>query len=167
LPCENQDINPAIKYTKYVNKELALNTTNMTGLEIMQAMEQEVIPYPPIAEIVPMRLTEVDKGRIVFEVKADKRHLNIFGGVHGGFSATVMDTVTCCALHTMLSAGTGYATIDLSVKMLKPVPKEVRLLAVGTIINVSKSLGVSEGILKDEAGKIYVHATATCMLFTN
>ena len=84
-----------------------MNTTNMTGLEIMQAMEQEVIPYPPMTETVPMKFIVVERGRIVFEVKADKRHLNIFGGVHGGFSATVLDTVTGCAVHTMLSAGTG------------------------------------------------------------
>ncbi len=132
----------------------------------MQAMEQGVIPYPPMAETVPMRFIEVEKGRMLFEVKADKRHLNLFGGVHGGFSATVMDTVTGCAIHTMLGVGTGYATIDLSVKMLRPVPKDVLLLAEGTIINISKSLGVSEGTLKDETGKIFVHATATCMLLT-
>jgi len=139
----------------------------MTGLEILQAMKQELIPYPPMAETVPMRFIEVEKGRMVFEVMADERHLNIFGGVHGGFSATVMDTVTGCAVHTMLSAGAGYATIDLSVKMLRPVPKDVRLLAEGAVINISKSLGVSEGTLKDDAGKIFAHATSTCMLLTN
>ncbi len=139
----------------------------MTGLEIMQAMQQEAIPYPPMAETVPMRFKEVEKGRMAFEVKADERHLNIFGGVHGGFSATVMDTVTGCAVHTMLGAGTGYATIDLSVKMLRPVPQDVRLFAEGTVISITKSLGVSEGTLKDETGKIYAHATATCMLLAN
>ncbi len=141
-----------------------MDTSNMTGLEIMQAIEQEVIPYPSMTETVPMRFIVVERGRIVFEVKADKRHLNIFGGVHGGFSATVLDTVTGCVVHTMLSAGTGYATIDLSVKMLRPVPKDVPLLAEGTIISVTKSIGVSEGALKDEAGKLYAHATATCKL---
>ena len=84
--------------------------------------------------------------------------------MHGGFSATVLDTVTGCVIHTMLSAGTGYATIDLSVKMLRPVPKDVTLLGEGNIISVTKSIGVSEGALKDEAGKLYAYATATCKL---
>jgi len=144
-----------------------MDTTKMTGVEIMHAMEQGVLPYPSMTETIPMKFIVVERGRIVFEVKADKRHLNIFGGVHGGFSATVLDTVTGCAVHTMLSAGTGYATIDLSVKMLRPVPKDVPLLAEGTIISVTKSLGVSEGALKNEAGKLYAHATATCMLLAN
>ena len=71
--------------------------------------------------------------------------------------------MTGCVVHSMLSAGTGYATIDFSVKILRPVPKDVSLIAEGTIINISKSLGVSEGALKDEDGKIYAHATATCV----
>ena len=141
-----------------------MNTTNMTGLEVMQAMEKEMIPYPPMTETIPMKFITVEKGKVVLDVKADNRHLNIFGGVHGGFASAVLDTVTGCAVHSMLSAGTGYATIDLSIKMLKPVPKDVCLLAEGKIINISKSLGVSEGTLKDEAGKLYAHATATCML---
>ncbi len=144
-----------------------MDTTHMSGVEIMHAMKQELIPYPSMTETVPMKFIAVEKGRIVFEVKADQRHLNIFGGVHGGFSATVLDTVTGCVVHTMLSAGSGYATIDLSVKMLRPVPKDVPLHVEGTIISVTKSLGVSEGTLKDEEGKPYAHATATCMLLSN
>ena len=138
----------------------------MTGLEMMQAMAEGEIPHPPMAETIPMKFSLAQKGRVVFVVKADKRHLNLFGGVHGGFSATVMDTVTGCAVHTMLDSGVAYATIDLSIKMLRPIPEGIQLLAEGTIVNVSKSLGVSEGTLKDESGKIYVHATATCMILT-
>ena len=67
-----------------------MNVTTMTGLEIMQAMEQEVIPYPSMTEIVPMKFIVMVKGRTVFEVKADERHLNIFGGVLGSFAATVL-----------------------------------------------------------------------------
>jgi len=32
------------------------------------------------------------------------------------------------------------------------------------VINLSGSLGVSEGALKDESGKLYAHATCTCMI---
>jgi len=143
-----------------------MSIKNMTGLEIMQAMVQGVLPHPSIADTMPMKGVLVEKGRIVFEVKADDRHTNPLGGVHGGFAATVMDSVTGCAVHTMLDAGVGYGTIDLNVKMLKPVPRDTTLIAEGKIINLSKSLGVAEGTLKDEAGKLYAHSTATCMIFT-
>ena len=138
----------------------------MNGLENMHAMMQGSVDYPSMAETVPMKCISVEKGRIVFEVKADGRHFNNLGGIHGGFSATVMDTVTGCAIYTMLDAGISYGTIELNVKMLRPVPENVRLLAEGKIVNVSRSLGVAEGTLKDESGKIYAHSTATCMILT-
>jgi len=151
------------RYTK--KKESALSTRDRTGLEIMHAMAQGEIPHPSIAETIPMKCILAEKGKIVFEVKADGRHLNPLGGIHGGFAATVMDSVTGCVVHTMLDAGVGYATVDLNVKMLKPVPRDIMLIAEGLIIKISASLGVSEGTLKDENGKLYAHSTATCMIF--
>lgn len=38
-----------------------MDTINMTGLKIMQAMEQEVIPYPSMTETVPMKFIAVVK----------------------------------------------------------------------------------------------------------
>ncbi len=137
----------------------------MNGLKIMQAMVAGDLPHPSIADTMPMKCTLADRGRVVFEVMADQRHLNPLGGVHGGFAATVMDSVTGCAIHTMLDEGMGYGTIDLHVRMLRPVPRNIQLLAEGTVLNLSRSLGVSEGTLKDSDGKLYAHATASCMLF--
>ena len=136
----------------------------MTGLELMQAMLDGTIPAPSIASTIPMQGVAVESGKVVFRARADARHLNPLGAVHGGFAATVMDTVTGCAVHTLLGAGEGYSTIDLNVKMMRPVPRDVDLVADGNVINISRSLAVSEGTLKDAEGKLYAHATATCML---
>ena len=86
------------------------------------------------------------------------------GGVHGGFAATVMDTVTACAVHSALPAGVSYSTIDLNVKMVRPVPQNQRLIAKGSLMNLSKSLGISEGTLTTEEGKLLATATATCLI---
>jgi len=98
-------------------------------------------------------------------VQADQHHLNPLGGVHGGFAATVLDTVTGCAIHTVLEAGAGYGTIDLNIKMCRPIPQNRPLTAIGQLINTSKNLAISEGKIIDEDGKLYAHATATCMIF--
>ena len=137
---------------------------NMSGLEMMTAMVEGRIPMPSIAMTIPMKGIAVEYGKIIFEATADDRRLNPLGGVHGGFSATVLDSVTGCAVHSTLDPGVGYATIDLNLKMLKAVPMNVSLIAEGRIINISRSLGVSEGSLKDLEGQIYAHATATCMI---
>lgn len=136
----------------------------LTGLELMQGIVDGVFPMPSIAVTIPMKAMEVENGRIVFEATADDRHLNPLGGVHGGFAATVLDSVTGCATHSTLAAAVGYGTVDLNVKMVRPVPKNTPLIAEGRVLNSSRSLVISEGTIKDAAGKLYAHATATCMI---
>jgi uncharacterized protein (TIGR00369 family) len=65
----------------------------------------------------------------------------------------------------MLDKGIGYGTVDLNVKMLRPVPRDVELVAEANVIHVSRSLGVSEGSLKTADGKLVAHATASCFIF--
>lgn len=144
--------------------ENEMNTKEMSGLQIMQAMCDGKIPAPSMSLTIPMTVDHVKEGSVSFTVKADDRHLNPLGGVHGGFAATVLDSVTGCAVFSMLDAGIGYGTIDLNVKMCRPIPKDKELYAYGKIINMSKSLGIAEGKIVDENDKIYAHATATCMI---
>lgn len=141
-----------------------MNPKEMTGLQLLQAMAAGQIPPASISETIPMKPTMIEQGKITFTVQADDRHLNPLGGVHGGFAATVLDTVTGCAIHTVLEAGVGYGTIDLNIKMCRPIPKNKALTAIGSVINVSKNLAISEGKIIDENGKLYAHATATCMI---
>ena len=140
------------------------NPKDMTGLGFLTAMCDGQIPPPSISETIPMHPIEVTAGMIKFEVEADNRHLNPLGGIHGGFAATVLDSVTGCAVHTLLEAGVGYGTIDLNIKMCRPIPRNQKLIAVGTMINMSKNLAISEGKIVDSEGKLYAHATATCMI---
>jgi uncharacterized protein (TIGR00369 family) len=136
----------------------------MSGLELLRAAASGALPLAAMAETVPMRVVEVESGRVTFSARAEGRHLNPMGGVHGGFAATVLDSVTGCAVHTMLEAGVGYATVDLSVKMLKPVPVDTELIAEGRVIHVSRTLGVAEGSLRDAAGTLFAHGTCTCVI---
>lgn len=141
-----------------------MDLSTMSGLEIMQAMLTGKIPPASMSSVIPMTGISVEYGEVLFDTMADDRHLNPMGGVHGGFAATVLDSVTGSVVFSALEAGVSYATVDLNVKMVRPVPRRVRLLAEGKLINMSKSLGISEGTLKDEQGKIYAHATSTCMI---
>ena len=126
-----------------------MDINKATGLELLQAMAAGVISQPSITQTIPMKMDYFEMGLARFTVKADERHLNPMGGVHGGFAATVLDSVTGCAVHTALDAGVGYGTVDLNIKMIRPVPLKMELIAEGRLINISRSLGVSEGDIKD------------------
>ena len=141
-----------------------MNPLEMTGLEVMQAFVKGLVPAPGIAKTMPMQPVEVEHGRVVFTAIADERHTNPLGGVHGGFAATVLDSVTGCATHTVLAAGEGYGTTDLNIKMCRPIPFNTTMFAEAKVINVGRNLVISEAYIRDEAGKLYAHATATNMI---
>ncbi|MBL4631524.1 MAG: PaaI family thioesterase [Paraglaciecola sp.] len=141
-----------------------MHIKNMSGLELLTAMVDGHIPPASIAQTIPMKMDSLEKGVVKFSVRADSRHLNPIGSVHGGFAATVLDSVTGCAVHSTLEAGVSFGTIDLNIKMMRPIPIDTTLFAEGRVINISKNLGVSEGDIKDADGKIYAHATCTCSI---
>ena len=137
---------------------------SLTGLQLMQAMLNGDIPAPSITQTMPMKAIAVSEGEVTFEATADDRHLNPMGGVHGGFAATVLDSVTACAVHSALGVAEGYSTIDLNVKMIRPVPKNQTLIATGRVVNLSKSLGIAEATLKTKEGKLLATASASCLI---
>ncbi|TCR06457.1 uncharacterized protein (TIGR00369 family) [Neorhizobium sp. JUb45] len=141
-----------------------MDLTNMTGLELLQASAAGLIPAASISQTMGMREMEVEKGRVVIHARADSRHLNPLGGVHGGFAATLLDSVTGCAVHSMLDAGIGFGTVDLGVKMMRPVPRDQDLVAEARVTHLSRSIGIAEGTLKDADGHLLASASATCFI---
>jgi len=139
--------------------------SGLTGLEQLRAMIAGKLPPPSITKVIPLELRSADEGYVEFAATATDDHLNPMGSVHGGFAATALDSSTGCAVQSLLPPGKAYATVDLNVQMIRPVPVGVPLTASGRAINVSRSVGFAEGWLCDEAGKRYAHATATCAVF--
>jgi len=136
----------------------------LSGIEALHLIMAGKLPPPSMAATMQMELVRVEKGLAVFQAQAGDHHLNPMGGVHGGFAATVLDSATGCAVHTMLGPGDSYGTVDLNVKMLKPVPVGVLLQAEAHVIHCSRRLGVADALLKDDQGCIYAHGTASCLI---
>lgn len=138
----------------------------MNGIDQLKAIMVGDIPPPTMAKTMSSELVEVEEGFVRFIVKADGRLLNLMGGVHGGFSATVLDTITGCAVSTLLDQETAFATTDLNVKMIRPIQIGQELIAEGRVINRSRRLAVAEGKIFDENGKIFATGSASCMILS-
>jgi uncharacterized protein (TIGR00369 family) len=117
-----------------------------------------------MAETMGQRMVKIDKGYALFEVKPDARHLGPFGAVHGGFIATVLDSVVSCAVITLLEPGVMQVVVDLNVKMIKAIQKDNVLNSEGKVLHLSKRIGIAEGNIIDSQGTLYAHATTTCMI---
>jgi uncharacterized protein (TIGR00369 family) len=97
-----------------------------TGLQVMQALLSGELPYAHMARTLDFTLIDVGPGLAIFQGTPGVQHLNPLGTVHGGWFATLLDSALGCAVHTMLPAGRGYTTADLSVKLVRAITPKVQ-----------------------------------------
>jgi uncharacterized protein (TIGR00369 family) len=137
-----------------------------TGLEQMQAMLDGLLPFAPIAKTLDFTLIRVEPGVALFQGKPGSAHFNPMGTVHGGWFATMLDSALGCAVHTMMPAGRGYTTAELSVNFVRGLSPAVgRVRAEGKVIHCGKQLATAEARLFGPDGTLFAHATTTCLVF--
>jgi uncharacterized protein (TIGR00369 family) len=139
----------------------------MSGLDFLRALLSGELPPPPISVLIGQRPVSAEPGRVVFEITPAEQHYNPIGFVHGGVITTVLDSVMGCTVHSTLPAGVGYTTLELKVNFVRPVTNQLGTLRCeGKIINSGKRVATVEASLTDAGGKLYAHATSTCMIFS-
>jgi uncharacterized protein (TIGR00369 family) len=137
-----------------------------TGLEQMQAMLAGELPFAPIAKTLDFSLIRVEPGVALFQGKPGPAHFNPMGSVHGGWFATMLDSALGCSIHTLMPAGRGYTTAELSVNYVRGLsPKVGRVRAEGKVIHCGKQLATAEARLFGPDGTLFAHATTTCLVF--
>jgi uncharacterized protein (TIGR00369 family) len=140
--------------------------TSHDGLSFLRAIIAGTLPQPPIGETLGFHLVEADNGRAVFEALPEYRHYNPIGSVHGGFAATLLDSALGCAIFSTLQKGDTWTTLELKLNFVRGLSKDTGAVrAEGRIIHRGRTVATSEGDLKDAGGKLYAHATTTCMIF--
>jgi len=136
------------------------------GLGFLQDIVAGTVPQPPIAQTLGFHLIEVEFGRALFEGLPEFRHYNPIGTVHGGFGATLLDSALACAIASTMQKGDTWTTLALKLNFVRALTNDTGpVRAEGRIIHRGRTVATSEGDLKDSAGKLYAHATTTCMIF--
>ncbi|MCI2419486.1 PaaI family thioesterase [Saccharopolyspora sp. K220] len=135
------------------------------GLEFIQALAAGDVPPPPIVQLIGARLESAVQGEVVFALEPAEFHYNPIGSVHGGIYATLLDSAAGCAVHTMLPAGTGYTSLDLSVRFLRPMRIATgTVTCTGTVTHLGRWIALAEARLEDGAGRLLATATSNCLL---
>ena len=138
----------------------------MSGLEYLLAIARGEFPRPPIMHTLGIDGAEFAEGRAVFTAVPQEFHYNPIGVVHGGLAATMCDSALGCAIHSTLSAGAGYTTLELKVNFVRPLTATTgRVRCEAKVIHVGGRVATAEARVTDEKGKLYAHATTTCMVF--
>ena len=138
----------------------------LSGIDFLRGMIAGDIPAPTIAERLDFRLVEVSEGKAVFEGHPGPHLLNPLGSVHGGVALTLIDSAAGCALHTLLDAGIGYATVETKVNFTRPIrPDSGPIRAEGQVVTYGRQIATAEARLLSSDGKVVAHGGSTLMIF--
>ena len=158
-------MNRSLSVTWQDPKQLAEAGRKLSGIEFLRAIRDKRLAAPPIAVLLGFDLVEVDAGYAVFEVVPGERHYNPIGVVHGGLAMTLLDSFMGCAVQTHMPAGSGYTTLEAKTNLVRAITAETgKLRAIGRTLHVGKRMATAEGRLEDGSGKLYAHATTTCIV---
>jgi uncharacterized protein (TIGR00369 family) len=137
----------------------------LSGFDFLSGIVNGEIPPPPVLMLLGMRITEIAQGKVVFAVTPAEYHYNPLGAVHGGVISTLADSAMACAIQTTLPAGVMLTTIELKVNFLRALTADTgEVSCTGSVIHAGNRIATAEARVVDATGRLYAHATTTCML---
>lgn len=140
-------------------------TTSVSGLELLEGLQARGPAAVGVANLLGMHIEAVEPGAVVFGLRTRPDFANPNGTLHGGITATLLDSAMGCAVLSELPADVGYTTVDLSVTYLRPVPLDgTRLWARGEVLHRGRRIAAAQGRVTDDRDRLIATATTTCQI---
>jgi uncharacterized protein (TIGR00369 family) len=156
------------KVTTWVDPQvLASQGATLSGRELLQSIIDGRLPPPPMAQLMGLRLVSIGEGEALFRCTPDESAYNPIGMVHGGLLCTLLDSAAGCAVHTLLPAGAGYASVEIKVSFLGAIRTGTgEIEAHGRALKVGRRIAFAEAHARDSEGRLVGHATTSIAVTT-
>ncbi len=136
-----------------------------SGLEVMQALIADELPWPPISHLTGMGPTEASEGSCTFRMPTSLWMTSPSGLVLGGMTACLADIALGAAAQTTVPAGTALAPTDLRVQFIRPVPPDGgSITARAEVVHRGRGMVASRAEVINEQGKLIALASASAVL---
>jgi uncharacterized protein (TIGR00369 family) len=120
----------------------------------------------PMMQLMNQQIVALAEGAATVTALPEEQFDNAQGRTHGGFVATLIDTVMGFAVATKLPEGTGYGTIDLNVKFVRKIDVHTGLLtATATVEHAGRTMLTATARVVDAAGKLYAHGSGSFLVY--
>ena len=137
-----------------------------SGLEFVQGLADRTLPLNSLARTLGYDVVEASDGRVLVTAHPSAEHLNPEGTIHGGLTATLLDTCMGLAVRTTIGKGLGSTTLEFKISFVRPITPETGLLkAEGMVLTRGRRVSTAEGKLIDSSGRLLAHGTTTCLIF--
>jgi uncharacterized protein (TIGR00369 family) len=138
----------------------------MSGLEFVKGLADGSLPLNTIAQTLGYDVVEAESGRVAIMLDPSGAHLNPWGTVHGGLTATLLDSCMGLAIQSVLEKGVVSTTLEFKISLVRAITLETgQIRAEGKVLNCGRRVGMAEGRLTDAGGRLLAHGTTTCLIF--
>ena len=117
----------------------------------------------PFVGHLSIKIKDIGVGFSVLEVDVENKHRNLYGYIHGGVYASLIDTATFWAAYGEIDEDAGMVTLELKVNYLSAI-EAGKILVNGKSIKVGRTIALAEATITDLEGKTLAHGTSTLLL---
>ena len=117
--------------------------------------------HVPFLELLGIRLVQATADGAELEMIVDERHLRTLGLLHGGVTATLLDTAMGLAAMRRAPQSQHAVTMQLNVNYIRPAWKGERLVATSLLTHVGRQTSVARGEVRTGNAELVAQGTAT------
>jgi uncharacterized protein (TIGR00369 family) len=132
--------------------------------ESMLERAQRVFKEVPYIKLLGIELIGLKNGEAVLRLKMRDELRQPHGVLHGGATASLIDTATAFAVISVLEADEKATTVDLTIHYLRPVV-EGTITCTAKLVRVGRRLLTVSAEVANEEGKLIATALSTYTKF--
>jgi acyl-CoA thioesterase len=114
----------------------------------------------PFAKLLGIELVTASRGTATLRLAITDHLRQIHGVMHGGATASLIDTATAFAIVPLMEPEERFSTVDLMVNYLRPL-KQGTATAQARVIRIGKRLITVAADVLDDGGKLSATALST------
>ena len=117
----------------------------------------------PFWKHLGMKILEAHEGKVKLKLELKDEHMQVYGVIHGGVLASLVDSAIGVAVQSTLADHEGSTTTNLQIMYAKPA-QSGQLMAEAQLIRRGKTIVFGECRVSDEADNLIVQGNATYMI---
>ncbi|QCQ92707.1 PaaI family thioesterase [Rhodococcus sp. SGAir0479] len=135
------------------------------GLDVVDGIASERIARGPLAGLLDVHLTDVERGSVTATFAPQDWMSNPLGSIQGGILITAADLVNGLVAQTLTAVDQQYRVLDLRVDFVRsPATDGPAIRAEAEVVRAGRRLALIESRLLDDAGQVLVRAAASAQL---
>ncbi len=138
---------------------------NLTGIEFLRK-QMSATDKTPMASLLNLTIVAVEDGMVKVQGVPSVQFYNPMMRIHGGFTATLIDTALGSATLSKLPKGTGVGTITLNINYVRKIDVATGpLFATAIVLHAGRTMLTAEAKVEDAQGVLYAHGTGTFLVY--